>query len=133
MPVNGSWYNAEKTVRWTTFVDPWSFAEFVAYREQSLREIDEVQHEVISVWDLSGSRALPNGALSFFQREGGQTHANVVQHVAIISHHPFMRIMARMLTSLPSTLSKKLYIVQSPEEAQAYIASLTAEPVPATE
>lgn len=121
MAVEVRWTNAEQIVLLYTFSAAWTWDEYYAATTRGRAMVESVDHMVVTIIDLSASRALPPGALTHLRRATTHQHPNLGP-VILVGLNRFIRAMSDMLSRIYPLAAQKVRIVATLDEAYALLA-----------
>lgn len=123
MSIRYNWYNAEKAVIHLVFEQGWTWDEYRRLQASLFAMIDEVNHPVHYLIDISAVHALPMGALNYLPAIFSQTHPRRGKTI-IFGASPIIYNLWHLLQKLFQQMDGARYIfVGSMAEANDLLAS----------
>lgn len=121
MAVEVKWLDTEQTVLVYTFSDPWTWDDYYETTAQGRAMLQGVDHVVVTIIDMSGSRALPPGALTHLRRVSTDRRPNPGP-IILVGLNRFVRAMSDMLSRIYPLAAQRVRIVATLDEAYAVLA-----------
>lgn len=116
MAVEVRWLNPEKTVILFVYIHPWSWDDLADAREQRDRLMNEVEHPVTVIIDLSASRQLPPNIFAGIRRVWEKKHAKSGK-IILVGANPLIRSASDVLMRLTPGMLPHVRMTKTLEEA----------------
>jgi hypothetical protein len=123
MMVTVSWYNDERTIMMYVFAGKWTWQEFYVAYDETIDNMDSVDHKVDFIMDMLKSEHIPFGALSQIKRAADRNHPNMGLAV-YVGMNPLLQSIGNVFLKVyPKSAEKYPFdFATSIEEAQSKIA-----------
>lgn len=122
MSINVSWVDDSKTAILREFGVSWTWDEFYESQNQVNEMLRSVEYKVHQVLDFSMSNSLPSNTLTHIRNSGRNMPENRGKSI-VITHSAFYKQMYKILDLLFPTITERVVIVATREEALKEIAS----------
>lgn len=67
MPIEVSWYDEEKTIRYWQFIEDWSGQEYLSIAEKLTKEDTQIPHPFVGIYDFTKSKTRAQDVLHIFR------------------------------------------------------------------
>lgn len=121
MPYLVNWSGEDLRVLRSEISAPYTAEDVLELMRQSNSMIDEVNHEVISVVDLSQSGEMPQGMLSHFTEISSMVNERVVLTIVILNSR-----LAEVIGGVVSRLVGRMSLVRTREQAEEVLSQFVA-------
>jgi hypothetical protein len=107
MPIQAVWDNEQHTIIRYVIEGQWTWEDMNAAIATSNAWLDEVDHKIDFIHDMSQSEGIPNGALTHLKRYIGKEHPNTGRSVVIGPQKSVTNSVARGLLDMIQKLYKR--------------------------
>lgn len=118
MAVQVAWHNDKKSILVYTYTGSWNIDEFyITYNEGNVM-MDEVDHPVHAIFDVSHSGPLPSGFISTLRSITSKPHGNL-KHMFIAGANPFVQTFVNVFTKVipPTSKGHQTFFVSTIDDA----------------
>ncbi len=131
MSIQVAWYNDEKSVLVYSYKGTWDMEEFYKTYNQGARMMDEVQHPVSTVFDLTSCGPMPSGFMGTIRDLSQNPHDNL-DHMFIVGANPFVQGFVNLLGRVIPRNKKghRTFFVSTIEDAVARVAEVSRQEQP---
>ena len=128
MGVSWIWENDEQTIVRFTFVDPWTWEDFLTANAEAGDIVANLNHVVDAIFDFRAGGNLPLGAISVFGTAGQKSLETPTEGLTVvIGMNSFMRTMYNVIVRIHPELKSIVRIASDDDEALAIIATAHLE------
>ena len=128
MPIEVSWYNAEKTIILEKYPSKWTWDDFYELREIVPAMMQEVPHTVSIIADFGNNLDIPSGNAMLHARNVISSFPKNWGLLVMISRSALINSFVNMFNRIfPANWARKIRLAKDYDEALAFIAAHEAE------
>jgi hypothetical protein len=120
MGVEVRWANPEKTAILFVYVHPWSWDDLYVAREMRDFMMDEVDHPVTVIIDLSASKQLPPNVFAGIKKMWEKKHAKSAR-IILVGTSPLIRSASEVFMRITPGMSSRVRMVATLDDAYSVL------------
>ena len=125
MAIELGWLDDQKAALLYTFPEQWVWDDFYTVKEEADTWLDECSHDVVLLFDMSATRAVPPGALAQGRYLIGKAHPRG-KPIILIGKNRMIAALLSMAARFNPNLNHLIRTASTLEEARSFIARLHA-------
>lgn len=130
MAVTVVWDDASQTIQRYIYASLWTWAEVFDALEEGHRQLDDVQHPVDAIVDMSATTFIPSGAMSNLKRvfSVGGAHPNYSGFTVFLNAAGYVKAMHEMVREVYPESAHNIEFLFANSDEEAYQILYTLRP-----